>query len=62
VVAGDRFLLCTDGLFNEVADSDILSLMAGATDVGIVADALVEQALSNGARDNVGVVVADVRT
>lgn len=62
VVTGDRFLLCTDGLFNEVAESDILSLMEGATDVGVVADALVEQALSNGARDNVGVVVADVRT
>ena len=62
VVAGDRFLLCTDGLFNDVADSDILSLMQGAIDVGVVADALVERALSNGARDNVGVVVADVRT
>ncbi len=62
VVAGDRFLLCTDGLFNDVAESDILSLMEGTTDVGVVADALVEQALSNGARDNVGVVVADVRT
>src|SRR4051794_26873146 len=62
VAAGDRFLLCTDGLFNEVAESEILSFMAGAADVEAVADALVERALSNGARDNVGVVVADVRT
>jgi serine/threonine protein phosphatase PrpC len=60
--AGDRILLCTDGLVNEVADSEILSLMKGTTDVGSVADALVERALSNGGHDNVGVVVADVRT
>ncbi len=58
---GDRLLLCTDGLFNEVAENDIPSLMGGAQEVRPVADALVEQALSNGGRDNIAVVVAEVR-
>ncbi len=58
---GDRLLLCTDGLFNEVAEDDIPSLMGGAQEVRPVADALVEQALSNGGRDNIAVVVAEVR-
>jgi PPM family protein phosphatase len=58
---GDRILLCTDGLFNEVAEDDILSLMGGAQEVEPVADALVEQALSHGGRDNITVVVAEVR-
>jgi protein phosphatase len=58
---GDRLLLCTDGLFNEVVEDGITSLMGGAQQVGPVADALVEQALSNGGRDNIAVVVAEVR-
>lgn len=57
---GDRLLLCTDGLFNEVADNDIRALMGGAQKVGPAADALVERALSNGGRDNIAVVVAEV--
>lgn len=57
---GDRLLVCSDGLFNEVEDDEIGSLLRTATDVDAVADALVERALSNGGRDNVSVVVADV--
>lgn len=59
---GDRLLLCTDGLINEVAENDIPTLMDSALYVGPVADALVERALSNGGRDNIAVVVAEVRT
>jgi PPM family protein phosphatase len=58
---GDRLLLCTDGLVNEVPENDIPSLMGSTQEVRPVADALVEQALSNGGRDNITVVVADVR-
>jgi len=58
--AGDRLLLCSDGLFNEVSENDLVSLLGGAQDVGLVADALVAQALSNGGRDNIAVVVAEI--
>ena len=59
---GDRVLLCTDGLFNEVGDDEIRSLRSASQDVDAdaTADALVELALSNGGRDNVSVVVAEV--
>ena len=58
---GDRLLLCTDGLFNEVDEHDLAATMQHAGPVEALVDALVEQALSNGGRDNVGVIVADVR-
>jgi PPM family protein phosphatase len=61
-VEGDRLLVCTDGLFNEVADDEITSVMATSGDVQATADALVELALSRGGHDNVAVVVAEVCT
>ena len=57
---GDHLLLCTDGLFNEVPNDEIASLMAATEDVRAIADALVELALSRGGRDNVAVVVAEI--
>jgi serine/threonine protein phosphatase PrpC len=57
---GDRLLVCTDGLFNEVANDEIASLMATTDDLQATADALVELALSRGGRDNVSVVVAGI--
>ena len=59
-VEGDRLLVCTDGLFNEVPNDEIASLMAATEDRKATADALVELALSRGGRDNVSVVVADI--
>jgi protein phosphatase len=58
---GDRLLLCSDGLVNEVADNQIQPLLEQDTDPGVVADALVDLALANGGRDNVTVIIADVR-
>ena len=56
---GDRYLLCSDGLYNEVSRSDILQRLSLGS-VGEAADSLIERALDNGGRDNVTVVVADV--
>ena len=53
-------LVCRDGLFNEVPDDEITSLLAATTDVQATADELVELALSRGGHDNVSVVVAEV--
>ena len=55
---GDVFLLCSDGLSNEVEDDQIAGLLAPASmDPAAAADALLKQALDNGGRDNVSVVV-----
>jgi serine/threonine protein phosphatase PrpC len=59
-VEGDRLLVCTDGLFNEVPNDEIASLVAATEDVRATVDALVELALSRGGRDNVAVVVAEI--
>jgi PPM family protein phosphatase len=59
-VAGDRLLLCSDGLFNEVSEEEMASLVAGAEDVRAAADGLVDLALSHGGHDNISVVVADI--
>ena len=58
--AGDRLLLCSDGLFNEVPDEEITSVMTTTEDVQATADGLVELALSRGGRDNVSAVVAEI--
>ncbi len=59
VRAGDRVLLCSDGLTAVVADAELAQLLADDS-VDRVVDALVRAALDGGAPDNVTVVVADV--
>lgn len=56
---GDTFLLCSDGLTNELDDDGILDLWRNRTSASAVtaADALVAAAVSAGGRDNVTVVV-----
>ncbi|GEM31654.1 putative serine/threonine phosphatase Ppp [Nocardia neocaledoniensis NBRC 108232] len=57
--AGDRYLLCSDGLSDVVSDETIGNTMReGNTDE--CADRLIELALRSGGPDNVTVVVADV--
>ena len=57
---GDRFLLCSDGLFNEVDDDAIAALLRTERDPQRAADELVRMANEGGGRDNVTVVVVDV--
>lgn len=54
---GDIFLLCSDGLSNEVQDDQIAAVLATGNDPALLADTLLRQALDNGGRDNVSVVV-----
>lgn len=58
--AGDRLLLCSDGLSDTLADAAIAAALAEPARAA-AADRLVAEALRAGARDNVSVVVADVR-
>ena len=57
---GDRYLLCSDGLFNEVDDDAIAALLRAERDPQRAADELVRIANAGGGRDNVTVVVVDV--
>ena len=57
--AGDRYLLCSDGLSDPVSHDTILEALQ-IDDVAESADRLIELALRGGGPDNVTVVVADV--
>ncbi|HTX97939.1 MAG TPA: protein phosphatase 2C domain-containing protein [Mycobacterium sp.] len=59
VRAGDRYLLCSDGLSDPVSDETILEALQ-IPDVAEAAYRLIELALRGGGPDNVTVVVADV--
>lgn len=60
VDAGDRILLCSDGLSSMISNNAIESIMHRQSDAQHCADELVTAALENGGADNVTVVVADV--
>ena len=55
---GDALLLCTDGLTNHVPDGRIAELLASAPDAESACRTLVDDALEQGGKDNVTVVVA----
>jgi serine/threonine protein phosphatase PrpC len=57
---GDRIVVCSDGLFNELSGEEIASTMAGGGDVDAIVDSLIERAITHGGRDNVSVVVAEL--
>lgn len=58
--AGDRYLLASDGLTNEVADPEIASILRRYEDPDDAAQELVHLARTNGGRDNITVIVVDV--
>jgi protein phosphatase len=53
---GDMFLLCSDGLSNEVSEEEICAALVGGN-CGQASEVLIELALKHGGRDNVSVVV-----
>ncbi|MEO7430237.1 MAG: Stp1/IreP family PP2C-type Ser/Thr phosphatase [Acidimicrobiales bacterium] len=59
-VRGDRYLLCSDGLFNEVTDDQISAVLRRLDDPSDAANELVRLANEGGGRDNITVIVVDV--
>ena len=59
VTAGDRYLICSDGLPGVVSAEAIAEALADP-DPGATADALIQLALVGGGPDNITVIVADV--
>ena len=58
---GDRYLLCTDGLTNEIADEDIKETLMMVTDPQETAEQLVIAAINAEGLDNVTAVVIDIK-
>jgi PPM family protein phosphatase len=57
--AGDRILLCSDGLSGELRDGEIAGFFASPRPAGEIANALVGAALEKGGHDNVSVVIVE---
>lgn len=54
-----KILLCSDGLSDEVSDTQIASILNDSPDSNAAVDALINAALQNGGRDNVTAVIID---
>lgn len=61
-IAGQRLLLCSDGLVKELTDLGIQYFLANTSSAEEAAEALVKEALDNSGRDNVTVVIIDVHS
>jgi protein phosphatase len=59
-VVNDRYLLCSDGLFNEVGIDQMSSVLRRLADPTEAADELVRLANEGGGRDNITAVIVDV--
>jgi protein phosphatase len=60
VRAGDRFVICSDGLTKELTDYGIQHFLNENADPGAAVDAMLAAALENGGRDNVTLVIVQV--
>ncbi|MEC5184170.1 serine/threonine protein phosphatase PrpC [Cryobacterium sp. MP_3.1] len=58
--AGDRWLICSDGLSGVVSNTGIGNALKSSLDAQAVADRLVKESLDGGAPDNVTIVVVDI--
>ncbi|MHB8974413.1 MAG: PP2C family protein-serine/threonine phosphatase [Pirellulaceae bacterium] len=56
----DRLLLCTDGLYDMAADTEISDVLDKQSDPQSACDALIELALNGGGKDNVTVILCDI--
>jgi len=59
-VRGDRFLLCSDGLTNELDSDQIAQVLSTVPDPQQASNLLVQAARTHGGSDNITVVVVDV--
>ena len=60
LTAGDRFLLCSDGLTDMVSDTEIEGILKQSGPLNPRCKALVEKAMTAGGKDNITVVVLQI--
>ena len=60
LIAGDRFLLCTDGVHGKLDNGSMTSLLETAASATAGADTLVKEAITRGTSDNATALVINV--
>src|SRR6188768_3907775 len=58
--AGDRLLLCSDGLTNVLDDASIAAVAAAPKDLMTAVNELIDQTRAGGAPDNVTAILAEI--
>jgi len=58
---GNWILLCSDGLNDELEDTQIAQILAANTNVNSTLDELIDAALQNGGRDNTSVIIVEFK-
>ena len=58
--AGDRWLICSDGLSSYVSEDKMLAVLESTAEPKEAADKLVKESLDQGAPDNVTIVLVDI--
>lgn len=61
IKAGDKFLICSDGLTDMVNLFDISEIINTYNDANLISSKLLEKALENGGNDNVTIISAVIR-
>ena len=61
VTDGDRFVMCTDGLHGYLKNDDEIVALCGDDDIDAGADAAIQLANQRGGKDNITVVVVELR-
>jgi protein phosphatase len=54
---GEKILLCSDGLTDELKEGEIIQILTGRGDDQHMVDALIQRANDNGGSDNVTVIL-----
>ncbi len=62
LAAGQQLLICSDGLVDEVVDQHIAEIMSTSESAEEIVEQLINQAVINGGRDNITVVIATANT
>lgn len=61
VEPGDLFLLCTDGLTDLIADSEICEVLLAENDLEVKGNRLIDMANQAGGKDNISVVLVEAQ-
>ncbi|KKO46774.1 serine/threonine protein kinase [Arsukibacterium ikkense] len=57
---GDKFLLCSDGISDFVSADELQRQLSAATDLGVTAQQLKQQALAQGSDDNISLILLEI--
>lgn len=60
LAAGDLLLLCSDGLWGMIPDTELAALLTAENDLATLATQLIDTANANSGQDNISVVLAQI--